>query len=463
MTDNDRVRVRTAWTAAWSILVLLCAGCGTVIAGQPSPGDDLTTTTVSPAFVHGTDGGGTDRLAATIVTDVQGFWRQTFPAAFGRPWTDLTGGLYSVDPGNASAAVPPCADRVFEVSGNAYYCPSADAVVWDRIALLPVLREQFGDGAVALVLAHEVGHAVQHRLGLTAETEAANPAAYPTILLESMADCYAGAFFRWAVDGHAPHLRLTAAARDAALSTLVTFRDPIGSTASSGDAHGDAFDRVSAFSDGYQQGATLCAGMNAHNRQFTLGELSGSANTVPANQTLPAAIDAMLPNASQYFGGLVAGSGHQWRAPNPRRTGAPAGCPDPGSAAQGPVVFCARTNEMDVATQGRLTAIHLNLGGPATDTLIASRYALAALVAAGQPTSGRSVLCLVGAYTNQRVHGATLSVGDLDAVVQVLLDYDYASRDGTGLPIGTGFDRMTAFRTGFIGGSSACGLAQVSH
>lgn len=463
MADNDRVRVRTAWTAAWSVLVLLCAGCGTIVAGQPSPGDDLTTTTVSPAFVHGTDGGDTDRLAATIVTDVEGFWRQAFPATFGRPWTDLAGGFYSVDPDNPSAVVPPCADRVFDVSGNSYYCPSADAVVWDRTALFPVLREQFGDGALTLVLAHEMGHAVQHRTGLTPEAEAANPAAYPTILLESMADCYAGAFFRWAVDGHAPHLRLTAAARDAALDTLVTFRDPIGTTASSGDAHGDAFDRVSAFTDGYQQGATLCAGMNGPNRQFTLSELSGSANNGPVDQTLPAAIDAVMPDASQYFGSLVAGSGHQWRAPNVRQTGGGARCPDPGWAAQGPAAFCASSNEVDVATQGRLAAIHLNLGVPATDTLIASRYALAALAAVGQPTSGRSVLCLVGAYTNQRVHGATLSVGDLDAVVQVLLDYDYASRDGTGTPIGTGFDRMMAFRTGFVGGSSACGLAQSSH
>jgi hypothetical protein len=129
------------------------------------------------------------------------------------------------------------------------------------------------------------------------------------------------------------------------------------------------------------------------------------------------------------------------------------------------VAFCASTNEVDIDTQGQLTDIHLDLGGQATDTLIASRFALAALAAGGRSTAGagQSALCLVGAYTGQQVRGAALSVGDLDGVVQVLLDYDYASRDGAGAPVGTGFDRMMAFRTGFTGGSSACGLAQGAH
>ena len=114
-------------------------------------------------------------------------------------------------------------------------------------------------------------------------------------------------------------------------------------------------------------------------------------------------------------------------------------------------------------TTGPLAAIHRDLGSPATDTLVASRYAVAALVADDRPTAGGAVLCLVGAYTDQQVRGAALSVGDLDAVVQVLLDYDYASRDKTGAPIGTGFDRIMAFRAGFTGGSSACGLAGPAH
>jgi hypothetical protein len=303
-----------------------------------------------------------------------------------------------------------------------------------------------------------MGHAVQHRTGLTPDVEAADPARYPTILLESMADCYAGAFVRWAIDGHAPHLKLDTAARDAALDTLVTFRDPIGSTATAGDAHGDAFDRVSAFADGYQQGARLCADMTVHNRQFTVDQLASSPGAGTADQTLPAAIDAAGPDASQYFGGLVADAGRRWQPPDVRQTGGPPRCPDSGSTGQGPVAFCPTTNQVDVDTRGQLTDIHLDLGSQATDTLIASRFALAALLADGRSAigAGRSVLCLVGAYTGQRLPAAALSVSDLDGVVQVLLNYDYASRDGVGAAVSTGFDRMMAFRTGFTGGPSAC-------
>ena len=92
---------------------LLCAGCGTVVAGQPSPADDLTASTISPAFVHGTDDGDTDRLAATIVTDVQDYWRQTFPTMFGGPWTNLAGGFYSIEMKRRGA------DRVVVRDGDA--------------------------------------------------------------------------------------------------------------------------------------------------------------------------------------------------------------------------------------------------------------------------------------------------------------------------------------------------------
>ena len=51
---------------------------------------------------------------------------------------------------------------------------------------------QFGAAGAVVVLAHEVGHAVQHRLGVDQARTGAIPARYPTILLEAMADCYAG-------------------------------------------------------------------------------------------------------------------------------------------------------------------------------------------------------------------------------------------------------------------------------
>ena len=72
-----------------------------------------------------------------------------------------------------------------EVAGNAFYCSNGDFVAYDEQGLLPKLRENFGEFAVGLVFAHELGHAVQARVGY-------DPSA--TVYLEQQADCFAGAW-----------------------------------------------------------------------------------------------------------------------------------------------------------------------------------------------------------------------------------------------------------------------------
>ena len=160
-----------------------------------------------------------------------------------------------MDTSNDKAPAPPCVDKASDVEGNAFYCPTADVMAWDRSALLPVLKERFGEAAVMLVLAHEMGHAVQRRAGLSLEKQQAEPDKYPTILIEAQADCYAGSFVRWVVDDNATYLNVADDRLDPALESLITFRDPIGTEQTDEGAHGDAFDRVSAFQDGYDNGA----------------------------------------------------------------------------------------------------------------------------------------------------------------------------------------------------------------
>ena len=67
-------------------------------------------------------------------------------------------------------------------------------MAWDEQELLPKLREQFGNFAPALVLAHEWGHAIQARVGF--ET-------YQTIYMEQQADCFAGAWTAHVANGDA--------------------------------------------------------------------------------------------------------------------------------------------------------------------------------------------------------------------------------------------------------------------
>ncbi|MGW5052014.1 neutral zinc metallopeptidase [Actinokineospora sp. NPDC004072] len=442
------------------VLSAALVACTTAVPGEPvSQGRVISRDQpdgVDPtAVVKNTDGGAIDRLAATVVTDLRAFWGEQFPAAFGAEFTDLSGGYYSVDTADAEAPEPPCTDSAVEVEGNAFYCPTADIIAWDRAALLPVLQDRFGEAAVMLVLAHEMGHAVQNRTGAGLAERRAQPAKFPTILIEAMADCYAGAFIRWVVDGNAEHLEFGHDQLDSALAAVVSFRDPIGTDASDRGAHGDAFDRASAFLDGYGSGLRLCSGMTVENRTFTLSGFIDEGDAARGgNLEFDDIVESITMQLDTYFG-EVAGAG--WREPQVRETeGAPPCSP------QGPVAFCPDGGAVEVDVARELPRIHEEIGDYATGTLLTSRYALASLAAEGKPVTGpeaqRAAVCLTGAFTGSlfKREQQFLSPGDMDEAIQVLLQYDYVARDADGAAVETGFDRVMLFRAGFVAGPQDC-------
>ncbi|GAA4861079.1 neutral zinc metallopeptidase [Saccharopolyspora rosea] len=423
---------------AASVVVLLAAACSS--PAPPGP-PAVAVHPVDPSFVHGTDRGDTDRLAATVVTDVQAYWSAQFPAVFDKSWHDLDGGFFSVDT-NGKGAPPPCSASPQDVEGNAYYCATVDTIAWDRAALLPVLREHYGDASVAVVLAHEMGHAVQQRSGVDI-----GGSEHP-VRIEAMADCYSGSFVRWVTDGHAPHLHVDAAQLDGALRALIGFRDPVGTASTSSDAHGTAFDRVSAFQDGFQRGPRSCAAVTEEDLTARTPHESAEA--------LEDILRADAPNA--FFADYVTRRGGHWTPPAVRASDDPAAsC----TANAHPVAFCARPRTV-VADRPGLDGVRHDLGDHAAATLLASRFALAALDELGRPTTAadaeRRTACLTGAYTGWLGRDeARLSPGDLDEAVDVVLDSDDVSRDARGRSDLTGFDRITAFRTGAVGGPDACG------
>jgi len=448
---------------AWLLLpvMLLVVGCGTLVAGTPVPGD-VVAVRVDTDFVEGTDDGQIDQLAAAAVIDVQAYWAKTFEPTFGTPWKDV-GRLVSVDTNDAEAEPPPCTDKAEDVEGNAFYCPAADAIAWDRSALLPVLVDKFGEAGVVVVLAHEIGHAVHHRLGVTADRQREEPALYPTIVVEAMADCFAGAFVRSVIDGHAEHLTISGEQLDLAVGALVSFRDPVGTSSADRRAHGNAFDRVSSFSDGYDNGPKPCAEITGENRQFTLREFTNLKDEENhGNLELAALIDALTTDLDRFFGDLVRSNGGTWQAPRVERTADAAAC----SGDQGPAAFCPDGPTIGADVDGALGEVHDQIGDYAAGTLLTSRFGLAALAALGKPAdgeaAGRAAVCLAGAYTGEllgRVEGFGLSPGDLDEAVLVLLRSDYAARDARGQAAsGSGFDRVGLFRGGALDGPGSCQL-----
>jgi predicted metalloprotease len=450
-------------------LLLAVTACTTSVAGIPTNGDTVVTEDpggqggVDPSFVKNTDGGAIDRLAATVVTDVGQFWEVTFPSAFDDQWEDLEGGYYSVDTADDDAKAPPCTRRASDVEGNAFYCPSEDIIAWDRAALLPVLKEKFGEAAVMFVLAHEMGHAVQRRTGLSVAEQRSNPEKYPTILVEAQADCYAGALVRWVADGEAEHLTISKDRLDKAMEALVMFRDPVGTEQSDQDAHGDAFDRVSAFQDGFDTGVDLCKDMSVDNRTFTQRGFR-SADDAERGGNLPfeQLLSSIAPDLDAFYQTTVTTAGKQWESPELRTSDASPECT---RSDQGPIAFCQEGREIDVAVGDELPELHTEIGDYATGTILASRYSMAALAALGKPLEGddaqRGLLCLTGAYTGMlltREEGFSLSPGDLDEAIQVLLRFDYPGRDAKGDALPTGYDRVSLFRTGTLQGVNACGL-----
>ncbi len=366
-------------------------------------------------------------------------------------------GYFSVD-SSRDGPGPPCTDSASDVEGNAFYCPRADIIAYDRAALLPVLRQKFGDSAVIVVLAHEFGHSVQQRLEATSPTAAGLGSGAPTILSEGQADCYAGGFLRAVHDGATPDLRTGAKGIDAAMSALITFRDPVGTDATDDRAHGNAFDRVSSFQDGYDGGAPACAGMTLQNRTFTQQSFSSLSDAQSGgNLPLPDLLRAMGGDLDRYFGGLVRQNGRPWTPPTIREGGA--GC------GKDAVDLCTGTGPPTLAVDdAALARVHDGIGDYASGTVIASRYALAAMAALGRPTTGAqagtTALCLAGAYTGDVGQPGTdfsLSPGDLDEAVGLLQTDDSAARgtDGATAP-GGAYARIEDFRRGVTSGSGSC-------
>src|SRR5699024_10260194 len=140
--------------------------------------------------------------------------------------------------------IPCIGDDISIARFNAFYCGSADVVAWDQEELLPYFAENYGEFAVAVVLAHEWGHVIQSpdrsRLEASSITE------------ELQADCYAGAWVRHVRDADETHFSVDNTTLDESVAAIIELRDQPGSTPDAPDAHGSGFDRVSAFQDGYQ-------------------------------------------------------------------------------------------------------------------------------------------------------------------------------------------------------------------
>lgn len=196
-------------------------------------------------------------FAAVVLQETENTFNRVFRESYNADYPEPTMVLFSGETqsgcGFASAATGP------------FYCP-ADQKVYIDLSFSETLRKRFGasgDFAMAYVIAHEVGHHIQHLLGYTQQVQQAKrsmskaDANNMSVRLELMADYLAGV---WAHD----------ADRSAGILEEGDIREAITAASAIGDdsiqkrtqgyvvpesfTHGTSEQRMKYFTAGYQTG-----------------------------------------------------------------------------------------------------------------------------------------------------------------------------------------------------------------
>jgi predicted metalloprotease len=434
---------------------------GAVDGGGP-PGSDQP---VTPESVH-------DTIQAAL-NDVVDFWEQEFPETYGgelEPIQDFVPYGSNTDP-------LPCGDPSYdEIANNAFYCPEEDLIAWDEEALMPQLAEDFGPFTVAIVLAHEFGHAVQPRADVPLEQ-------MDTIVIENQADCFAGAWSKWVEEGNSQDFEIGEDTLDAAMAGIVSFADEEGTTAADPMAHGLGFDRVSAFQDGWENGTAKCATYPEEPPPSVEVPFSGDELVTGGDMPLedegdqPGLITLIEQNLNAYFDQFMQSQDATWTPVEDlvvAQSGDDVTCNGESlgeDELEYASLYCEDENIVVLDGENLVPELE-QLGDFAVGAEITRLYSRAALLQLGVDGDDRNASlladCLLGVWSadnfpdpttgeskfGERIGDAEnredvviyLSPGDLDEAIIGFLNF------GETLPedIGTAFERAAALRQGFL-------------
>lgn len=470
-------RVVAAVSAACA--VLLVAGCSSVTEGRavsplydpfragglpaadgpsgvrdnaPAPTGDITDG----------DGGDIDKLALLSVNDIAEFWEQNYSGSLPGSFTAIDR-LMSYDSHDRSSPTI-CGTETYD-NPNAFYCPSKQIMAWDRGALVPNGRKFFGDVAIAALMAHEYGHAVQHMANLVDKST-------PVVVSEQQADCFAGTYVRWVAEGKSPRFSLsTGDGLNHVLAAAITLRDPVlgpQDTEMLEKGHGTALDRVSAFQMGFVSGASECAKIDLDEIQERRADLPME---LPLDQTGDVQsgdvkidediLDSMMATLKEVFQPSQA----------PTLSLDPKSCPD--AQPTPPASYCPDSNviSVDLSSLQQMgeaadESNYVLLQGDNTAlSVLTSRYALAMEHENGDPldtpAAALRTACLTGVAqramsTPVDGQSLTLTAGDLDEAVAGLLTNGLAASNVDGQTVPAGFTRIVAYRSGLGGDKDLC-------
>ncbi len=196
------------------------------------------------------------RFVSTVLADTEDVWRAQFKqlgSTYREPKLRLFRGSEPTACGMGESAMGP------------FYCPG-DQKVYIDLSFYETMRTRLGapgDFAQAYVIAHEVGHHVQHLMGTTQKIDNMRgriPQAQQNALsvrLELQADCYAGI---WAHHAQSTRQILEAGDLEEALNAAAQIGDDTLQRKSRGTVqpetftHGSSKQRMAWFQRGFQSG-----------------------------------------------------------------------------------------------------------------------------------------------------------------------------------------------------------------
>jgi predicted metalloprotease len=453
---------------SWPRLVALGVAAALITSCvQQAEHDPLLGGVIGP----GADGGPNpapdpDAVVQAAIDDVNEFWERTYPDVYGGAFQPLSGGFHPYGP---NTEPPPCGNpppAYPEIADNAFYCPGDDLIAWDAATLIPEINRQFGGFTIGIVFAHEFGHAIQSRAGVTGRT----------IDLELQADCFAGAWTADVAAGNSQRFAIDEATLDASVGGIVAISDIPGTTADDPAAHGSGFDRIGAFQEGFENGASRCVEYGTEQQRtveipFEQDEIASSGNMAlgdgpdaPEGIGLLSRIETDL---NDFYGLLFDDLGRSWAPVEDLALVDPGGnqvsCGGQslsGDTLRYAALYCDDENVVVIDGTSLVEELY-RIGDFAVAAEIARLWALAAQSQLGVASDGENASlqadCLTGVWAFARFPDSgiapsqlEMSPGDLDEGIMGFLAYDLGESDGTV------FERTDALRTGFLEGYTGC-------
>lgn len=413
--------------------------------------------------VENSDNGPADHLALLSINDIEEFWVDNFEAGLDGQFSPIKI-LVSYDSRDPESPRI-CGSETYEMA-NAMFCTPLNLMAWDRGVMIPLGQKFFGDMAVAALIAHEYGHAIQKMADLVDKDTS-------TLVAEQQADCFSGVYQRWVAEGSSPRFTLsTGDGLNHVLAAAITIRDPV-LTEDYADVlellgHGTALDRVSAFQLGFTDGIPACAAIDEDEVDQRRGNLPTMLryNEDGESETGEVALDTAALDTVMTSLGMI------FNPTNPPTLATEGGdCP---VRPEFPVAYCPESNTVaaDLAALQRLGStadeiddLVLVQGDNTAISALTSRYALAVQHDRGlpldTPAAALRTACLTGVAQKEMAdpageHPLRLTAGDIDEAVAGLLVNGIAASNVNNETVPAGFTRIVAFRSGLEGDAELC-------